>query len=33
MHEGLQARRGALYGDLSSVRALEDFFQRALSPG
>jgi len=33
MHEALAARRASLYGDVSSVRALEDFFQRALSPG
>jgi len=32
MHEALASRRPRLYGDVSSVRALEAFFERALSP-
>jgi predicted O-linked N-acetylglucosamine transferase (SPINDLY family) len=32
MHEALASRRARLYGDVSSVRALEAFFERALSP-
>ena len=32
VRERLQARRGSLYADNASVRALEAFFERALSP-
>jgi predicted O-linked N-acetylglucosamine transferase (SPINDLY family) len=32
MHEALASHRPRLYGDVSSVRALEAFFERALSP-
>jgi predicted O-linked N-acetylglucosamine transferase (SPINDLY family) len=31
LHERLEARRASLYGDTASVRALEAFFERALS--